>query len=102
MRRPNLSLQSIFVSILDVIDVLRAIPRFEIKRVTVSAKASTAVSAIVRATFPVSGMVQINGTTTDIPTIVKYDTYEMTVTYDYDADTSGEQEYTYLLIGDAQ
>lgn len=99
MRRPSVTLRSIFDAVLDIIDTITSLPRLEVKTVEVEAQASQEITAIVRSTFPALGLVQIDGTTDDIPATEKYSTYEIKVTYDYGASASGKQQYTYLIVG---
>jgi hypothetical protein len=101
LRFPTDKIADIKDAIVDVIKYLLAFPRFEIKRIYITAVPSTTQSVKVAASelTTIDGAIQIASTATELPSVQYADTNSVTVTYDYGAGTTGRQTITFLLIG---
>jgi hypothetical protein len=101
IRSPLPTLESLRDTIMDITRFIKDLPIVAVMDLTVIAVASTSVVAFVssRKIKNLWGIVQIGGTTVDVPEIEYYSTDAMKVTYDFDASTTGKQTYRFLMVG---
>jgi hypothetical protein len=99
---PRLDLASIHSSVLGVIRYIKTFPRFAVVEATLQSSASSTASITVSSVkVPrLLGIIQISGTAPEQPSVAMTGTDTATLTYSFGANTTGRQEYKYLLIGE--
>lgn len=97
----NADYSALWAKVSDLEKKLQLIPKFEIVSVSVYCVPSTTqiISVSPRKLNSINGMVLINSTTTEIPSVRLVNSVECSAIFDFGADTDGKNIFTFLLIG---
>lgn len=100
-RFPSLDLYSVWLALTDLLTAWHKSPRFTLYDLDIIAIASETVDTTIsdNGFTTLKGVIQIYGTTSDIPAIEIIDIKTAHVSYSFDANTTGKQHYRFLLIG---
>jgi len=98
---PKLDLYSVWLSLTALMSDLHKSPRFRLYDLAVIAVPSESTTTTVsdESFASIKGAIQIAGTTSDTPVINVIDAKKLRITYSFDADTVGKQNYKLLLVG---